>query len=229
MWNIKVKVVVEGKTERLFVNKLLATYLSNHGILITSKEAGKEGGNKYSWAKSDIGIFLKMEMNTYISTMFDYFRIDSKWPGKANVYQRVKSGESISALQKAEMVETEMHNNIVHSFHEFRADKRFVPYISMHEFESLLFSHPNALAEGLNVESSPFREILEQYDTPEEINDGDATAPSKRLERLCPFYNQKTKVSIDIRIAEAIGIPTMRKKCPHFDAWLRKLENLESL
>ncbi len=27
-------------------------------------------------------------------------------------------------------------------------------------------------------------------------------------------------------IAEAIGIQAMRKKCPHFDGWLKRLERL---
>ena len=52
------------------------------------------------------------------------------------------------------------------------------------------------------------------------------TAPSKRIEK---FNKRYKKTVTGIAIAKEIGLPTIRKKCPVFDEWLTKLENLPRL
>jgi len=64
---------------------------------------------------------------------------------------------------------------------------------------------------------------LDQYANPEEIDDNPTKAPSKHIEQLKPGYR---KVVMGKTISEAIGIPAIREKCPHFDQWLTKLEML---
>ena len=56
-----------------------------------------------------------------------------------------------------------------------------------------------------------------------EINDGDATAPSKRLKSLYLAYD---KPAFGPRIAQRIGLDTLRRECPHFHAWVSELEAL---
>ncbi|MCU0798023.1 MAG: DUF4276 family protein, partial [Akkermansiaceae bacterium] len=60
---------------------------------------------------------------------------------------------------------------------------------------------------------------------PEEINDGPHTAPSKRIIRHLPLY-ERSKVRVGAVAAAAIGLPTLRAKCPHFDHWITRLECL---
>lgn len=64
-----------------------------------------------------------------------------------------------------------------------------------------------------------------RYNNPEEINDDPAKAPSKQLETL--FYNYR-KIALGTEISNAVGIPNIRAKCPHFSNWLTKLEMLRS-
>lgn len=55
--------------------------------------------------------------------------------------------------------------------------------------------------------------------SPELVNDGPATAPSKRLLAHHPAYNKL----LDGPLALAdLGLPALRERCPHLDAWLRR-------
>ena len=68
-------------------------------------------------------------------------------------------------------------------------------------------------------------EIRAQSQTPEHINDSPLTAPSKRLAQVYEGRYGKTEGNI---VASLIGLATIRRECRHFDAWLTKLENLNS-
>ena len=57
--------------------------------------------------------------------------------------------------------------------------KRFLPYIQMHEFEALLFSRPEVIAEVLSDAKvvDDLKAIRDEFNTPEEIDDDPLTAP----------------------------------------------------
>ena len=95
----------------------------------------------------------------------------------------------------------------------------------MHEFEGLLFSDCAAFSRaiGLPQLEPRFSGIRNQFATPEEIDDSPNTAPSKRVEELVPGYE---KPLLGVLAAMEIGLARMRQECPHFDAWLKKLESL---
>lgn len=57
--------------------------------------------------------------------------------------------------------------------------------------------------------------------TPEEINDSSDTAPSKRLQILIPGYQ---KPLMGVLAALEIGLETIRRECPLFANWIKKLE-----
>ena len=79
-----------------------------------------------------------------------------------------------------------------------------IPYVQMHEFEALLFSVPKLLAEGLDLtDCSKVQSIRDQFHSPEEIDDGEQTAPSKRILELNPGYS---KVADGIVISQKIGL-----------------------
>ncbi len=227
MSNVAVCIVVEGPTEQIFVRDFLAPAMSMKGIYLHAARIGspghKGGDIRFERAKSDIGNFLRQRPDTYVSTMFDYFRIDADWPGKEQISRQVKSGATLSAAQKAELMEEATRQKIVESFSCNNANRRFIPYISMHEFEALFFSDPLVLAENINVAPERIEQILVECGSPEEINDNPETAPSKRIAALMSGYR---KIAMGKVIAEAIGIATMRRQCPHFNQWLISLEQL---
>ncbi|MEN6575009.1 MAG: DUF4276 family protein [Phycisphaerales bacterium] len=222
-----VYVLAEGSTEQTFVRDVLAPAMSCQGVYLCPALIGKsghKGGNiRFDRAKIDIRNFLRQRHDTYVSTMFDYFRIDADWPGRAEVCQRVKSGMALRARDKAMILEAATQKAIEETCPDSDAEKRFVPYIEMHEFEALLFSDVRVLAEKADIGISALDRLLEEYGEPEEINDDPQNAPSKKIATLNHSYR---KVAMGKAIAEAIGISTLRKKCTHFDEWLRKLEGL---
>ena len=67
--------------------------------------------------------------------------------------------------------------------------------------------------------------MVSQFPSPEHINDNANTAPSKRIIREIPEY-QDSKVSAGPIVAEKIELSTLRSKCSHFAGWLDKLESL---
>lgn len=224
---VEVMIVVEGQTEQTFVKEVLAPEMARKGIFLHSALIGKpghKGGDiRFDRAKNDIGLHLKQRSNTYVSTMFDFFRIEADWPGKKEVIRIISNGTSLSATEKAKLLEEATLNEIKGSFPECNPELRLLPYIEMHEFEALLFSDASILGNGIGVDQSRIEDILEEFEDPEEINDRPDTAPSKRLIRLHKGYR---KVAMGKTISEAIGIPAIREKCQHFDTWLTTLEQL---
>ncbi|MCI5147601.1 MAG: DUF4276 family protein, partial [Candidatus Electrothrix sp. AR3] len=219
----------EGQTEQTFVRDILAQEMACNGMYlypVVIGTPGHKGGDiRFSRAKKDIGNLLKQRDNIFVSTMFDYFRIDTDWPGKSEVSQKIQNGETLTATEKAEILENATHDDkIVQIFSKYDARKRFIPYIEMHEFEALLFSDTDILAEKTGISRGELVSITELYNNPEEINDDPAKAPSKRLESLLDGYR---KVAMGKIIAEAIGIQTVRQQCPHFNQWIIKLESLK--
>ena len=68
------------------------------------------------------------------------------------------------------------------------------------------------------------RAMRSNFDTPEDINDNYATAPSRRITNKLPRYS---KVVHGPDIVAAIGLDAVRRECPRFNAWLTRLESLE--
>lgn len=94
---------------------------------------------------------------------------------------------------------------------------RFFPFIVMHEFEALLFGDCHIFSEAVG---SPGIEtqlvaVREQFRTPEEINDSNDTAPSKRIQALLPRYQKPLHGVLAVL---QIGLDRIRSECPHFDA-----------
>ena len=229
MNSVDIYIVVEGQTEQTFVRDVLAPQMAPGKIYLHPALIGKpghKGGDiRFGKATNDIGNFLRQRKDTYITTMFDYFRIDSEWPGKADVLRQLKTGTTLTASQKAEILEAATRKEIMGIFPGCDSENRFIPYIEMHEFEALLFSDADILAAKTEIDISLLRKIIEKYDNPEEINDDPKNAPGKRLESLKDGYR---KVAMGKAVSEAIGIAGIRRQCPHFDDWLTKLEDLKT-
>jgi len=103
----------------------------------------------------------------------------------------------------------------------------------LHEFESLIFTDLIELYKDF-PENDQYKKDIDRllvecnnrYSSPELINEGISTAPSKRLEKVIPKY-KKLKTSLALQVVEKIGLAKIREKCPHFNQWITQLENLQ--
>lgn len=68
-----------------------------------------------------------------------------------------------------------------------------------------------------------FQAIRNSFAAPEEIDDSPDTAPSKRIDKLVPGHRKPVSGTL---AAQAIGLPRIRRECPHFSHWLDRLESL---
>lgn len=218
---VEVVVLVEGPTEQRFVKQLLAPYMAAQGIFLTAiilDKPGQKGGDvKFSRAKNDIERHLKQRPDTWVTLLVDYYGIKGDWPGYTD------SKQQANHAQKAEIMNQATVDEIERLFPEQNRSRRFIPYVSMYEIESLYFSDPTCLAEMIGVKQEKIDKILVECGEPEKINDHPETAPSKRLEKLSSRFK---KTSTGIAIASEIGIHKMRAACPLFNNWIAKLESL---
>lgn len=218
----EVTVLVEGLTEKKFIDEVLAPFLSNNNTvfltpILLSKPGQKGGDVRFVRAQNDIETHLKQRGSTYVTTLVDYYGIDQSWPGLRDIPQN-SSPEEISAhLCSA------TQNAIDSKLGEYRSKERFIPNFAIHEFEAMLFSDPAILAKYLGQSEFKIDEIVRISGGAEAIDNSPQTAPSKRIASLMPEFR---KTITGIEIAKAIGIPRMRLSCPVFDAWLKRLESL---
>lgn len=221
----RVLALVEGQTEQSFVKELLAHELAPHNIFLTASLLGKPGrrhGGIRRWhsVRRDVIAALKQDRERFCTTMFDYYAMPSDWPGRSPTPH-----SSSSAV--ASTVERALADDIRHELGLGFDQRRFVPYVQMHEFEALLFSDPAAFASVMLDHSSAAETLLEiaaSFDTPEDIDDSPMLAPSKRILAIAPGYE---KVVHGLVAARRVGLPRMRAVCPHFNDWLTRLERLE--
>lgn len=219
---IRVLVIVEGTSEEFFVTKVLAPALWPWNVMLTARILGvpghKGGRTNYARARSDVLLCLKQDKRSYCSTMLDLYGLGDDFPGKPLT-------ANLPSTQKAIHIEQAMSANICKIIPDLRSEVRFIPYIQVHEYEALLFSDPPALAASLNKShlALQFQKVRDSFATPEDIDDGPETAPSKRILGIHPSYSKVLEGTI---AAQSIGVRTMRRECPHFNDWLDHLCSL---
>lgn len=222
---VAIVALVEGPTERIFINNIISPYLAGKGVymmpIIISKPGQKGGDVKFERVKRDIGIHMKQRRDTYLTLFVDFYGLKNDWPGSEDAKkQATPSG-------KAEVIGRATKNQVISLFSDQDVERRFIPYFAMHEFEAMLFSDPPELAAALKVKQSEIDKILKDCGgTPEEIDDSPDTAPSKRIERLSQQFK---KTSTGIAVLEAIGLEKIRRQCPLFNHWLADMESLKGL
>ena len=224
---VRLYLFAEGPTELAFADTLLKPHLANLGVYLHApvliahaKKKGKVhrgGGRKYLPMKNDILRFLAQEKSSgvFFTTMIDLYAIHADFPGlDAAGKLRHMPNKRVEALEQA--------------FAKDIRDERFVPYIQLHEYESYLFSDPTCFRYFYShheKQIAALKTIADSYDTPELINDGFHSAPSKRIIAEFPDYKD-AKSAVGPQVAELIGLEVIRNKCPHFAAWLLQLEKL---
>lgn len=219
---------VEGQTEEDFVNRVLDPYLRSIGyeevtarLLGTSNSPyrSNQGGMRpWDSVRKDVIRHLKDDPKQISSTMVDYYGMHQTWPG----YAEARLGQK-TISEQADMIEKALLKDIAHA--PLANPERFVPYVVMHEFEGLLFSDPVLFAQSIERPdlTCEFQNIRDGFQTPEEIDDSPQTAPSKRIELFARNYQ---KPLMGVQAVQAIGLDTIRRECPLFDGWIKRLEGL---
>lgn len=216
----QIYILVEGYTEKDFVNNVLRKYLwENHSIYVTavivskkidpSVKKFKSGLSNWNYSRflNDLGQLIRTNNKILVTTLVDYYGYPSKLPGNKDTL----TGTSV---QKVQTLETALSNH-------FGNPPNFIPYIQLHEFEALLFS--DSVDYDLVFEQrelTQINSIIAQFDNPEDINDSPQKAPSKRILSIKKNYAK----SIDGQnLAELTGIPKMMEKCPRFRNWIESI------
>lgn len=104
---------------------------------------------------------------------------------------------------------------------------RFIPYIQLHEFETLLFSDKSVFDKYLVKIKPQGREelnnIFKKFDNPEDINNNVNTSPSARIKKIFVGYDKSIYGNI---LADEIGLEVIMRKNRRFKEWLNKIENI---
>lgn len=211
----RVHIFCEGQTEDVFVREVLSPHFQPlniwlNSIIIRTGPQGKGGVTSYRKMKWQVENKCKEDATAWVTTLLDFYGLPSDFPAMTS---------KTDSLTKAKAVENAFQMDIV--------QPNFIANIVVHEFESLLFSAPTAFAEWFD--DAHVVEILtrvrKSFATPEHIDDGQTSAPSKRILAVCDAYD---KVYHGCLIALDIGLDTIRQECPLFDAWVKRLEGLNA-
>lgn len=221
----EVVVIAEGQTEEQFIKRLVAPVLNPLRVyvkpwVLETSPGHKGGAVTFGRLKRYARNTLLHNPQVVVSTFIDLYALDSSFPafkeagGKSDLYGKLECLET--ALQETIITEAQCQ------------PCRFIPHIQPHEYEGLLFSDTKVLAqteqEWVKLEKK-LTDIRHAFETPEHINQGYATAPSRRLKKLL-VKTAYQKVSHGLRAAERIGLVAMERECPHFHRWMDRLRAL---
>ena len=188
---VEVIVFAEGQTEERFIKQLVSPALRHLQVfikpqLLHTSQTAKGGAVSFDRLKFNARNTLRQHPDAVLSTFLDLYALDKDFPAfeeatkKPDVYSRVICLEQ--GLNEAIVA------------HGKCRPERFVPHIQPYEFEGLLFSDVQALSAVEPTWTKSLASLAKtraSFDTPEHINDGYETAPSRRLkELLSPSYKK---------------------------------------
>jgi hypothetical protein len=215
----RIYILVEGQTEEQFVSEVLQAEFPQEQcylqpiILETrrthSGQSYKGGVSTYTKIRSEVLKLLADTSACAVTTMLDYYGLPNNFPGKNQL------NPNWNALQKVQHLENAFAQDI-------GDNPRFLPYLSLHEFEALLFSDLSTLIAYLKSLGAANLQALQRLrKPPEEIDEN--TPPSHRIRNACAGYKNTAD---GISIAKQIGLPAMLQQCKHFADWVNRLRNL---
>jgi hypothetical protein len=219
---VRTLALVEGPTERNFSQRILAPHLGRLGIAFHPRVIGSPGhkGGVGPWdrAKREICNLIRQEPDSVFTTMFDLYALPNNWPGRKEATEN-----GLKYVDAVAFIEAKISDAIQSEFANSGPQIRFIPYLSQHEFEALLFSNIAIFAQVVQQADclQSLQAILEECGECEKIDDTPEGAPSKRILKIAPRYS---KTVDGIAAAERIGLPALRAKCPHFNSWVTRLE-----
>lgn len=221
---VEVIVFAEGPTEEQFIKRVIAPTFRMLQIFLkpqtlnTSQDA-KGGAISFDRLKFNARNTLRQKPDAVLTTFLDLYALDTGFP----CFDEAKQKPDV--YKRADCLEVAL-NEAISSYVGCRPE-RFIPHIQPYEFEGLLFSDVAALV-GTEPNWSSYTRMLKQvrddFDTPEHINDSYETKPSKRLENILqPKYKKTWHGPL---AAGNITLPVMERECLHFKGWLDKLRRI---
>jgi hypothetical protein len=190
---------VEGATEREFVSRVLRPHLAACGITVTAIDLrGNVSLDKIRGVlPALLGSF------EYVSTFYDFYGFKGR------------EDRSIEQLEAA-----------MGALVDANRRERLIPYVQRYEFEALLFAVPQQAVDlmgGTQAQLEEMQQAVRRAGSPELVNDSVETSPSHRMKKHFSGYDKKLHGPEIMALA---GLATVRKECPRFDAWMKKLEQL---
>lgn len=221
----EVVVFAEGPTEEQFIKRVVAPSLRPLQVFVkpqmlrTSQDA-RGGAVSFDRLKFNARNTIRQRSDLVLSTFLDLYGLDTSFPEFQEAKAKSDLNGRLAHLQSA------LHTALVSAIG--CRPERFIPHIQPYEFEGLLFSDPHTLVQ---IEPSwqgfalKLAAIRGQFESPEHINDGYETKPSRRLETLGAQTGYH-KVRHGPLAAERIGLATIERECPHFRSWMERLRAL---
>lgn len=224
----RVHVACEGLTELTFVREVLQPALPGlhmiaylPGKRVSARGGGRGGDIRYGRVWKDFTFTLKDDPACFCTTLLDYYALGTDFPSL---------GEPVGPdpEMRAQRIERAVDKDIAEKMGRGFNPARFKCFLAMHEFEGLLFSAPTGLALGLGRGDlqGALQAIRDDFPTPEHIDDGQDTAPSKRLKAVWSGYDKVTGGNV---AALEVGLDAMKHECSHFRSWFEWLESLGSM
>ncbi len=232
---IRLHITAEGQTEERFVKEVLSPYLGERNVwtdarcVLTSRNnrlgieyrGGWRRTSAYNTVKRDICTWMKEDRNPDVrfTTMFDLYALPRDFPGYDEAYRESDPYRRISVLEEA--LSADINGEL--------DDIRFVPYIQLHEFEALILADPKQLDWEYLEHDRPIQHLIDMVanegGNPELIDDGEHTAPSKRIIAEISEYAGNKATSGPL-VAGKIGMATLCERCQHFAEWIDGLVRL---
>lgn len=227
MERVTVFAVVEGQSESGFFKPFLAEHLALLGIDLHVPVIGKggaKGGMKFrSFGQvcEELVDFLADRRRPWVTTFFDYYGLPTGGRLGWDFVPAAKARGGVMAIE-------DRLREGVRELAPLPAE-RFIPYVQLHELEALYFAEPGTLAAVLESpqQAETFAAVVAAAGGCEQINDSPITAPSKRLQAICPGYIKgRSSAAHAPRLGAKLTMATVRSQCPRFHAWLASIEGL---
>lgn len=209
---VSVTVLCEGPSEEEFVLQVLRPELVSSRVFLKPRPLHRGNFGTVPWPmlrRFAFGLLQRSRPHELITTMIDFYGLSGFPPSPAELAGRAK----------AEWIEKRMFEEL--------GDPRSIPHLQLHEFEALLFADLESLRDAY-----PDQDLDRALDGlrksvgalgPEEIDEGRASSPSKRLIAHVPIY---AKAQDGPTTLARIGLPKLMDACPHFANWVTRLREL---
>lgn len=211
-------IVCEGQTEQSFCKNVLSPYFLSKGIVVEAPTIKHSHGGIVAWETLKRQLVEHLHEGDVVVTMLvDFYQIKESYqfPGWEEAKAIGVPSDKMTALFQS--MKEDMNEDL---------RKRFVPYIQLHEFEGLLFSDITAFKAMFTPTECDFQSIqaaINEFESPEDINNKPETAPSSRLKKAIAGYD---KVVYGSLLAEEMTLSTIRGKCPLFNSWIERIEEV---
>ncbi|GAA4265202.1 DUF4276 family protein [Frondihabitans peucedani] len=213
----QIAILVEGQTEEAFVKLVLQPFIGfdvaylTPIVVHTSRTANGtafRGGGSWRHYETQLKGLLGQSHWHLVTTMIDFYGYPSDGPAcscDGNHRQPACVDEREKGMKDA-----------------LSNDKRFRPFVALHEFETLVIAAGSTQTLVLDEAGAAetFRELVAEYNGDAElINNGPTTAPSKRVLAAIPDYR---KVRDAVEVLEH-SLPAGLTHTPRFRMWVEAL------